>query len=177
LFFGGQGAVGDIPLFGTIIGILSGLRFPLLIMSALFIASTIYSTRKLQEIRLEEYKILYAGHDHDDHSAGEEVVNDRWVKVVQHINSENPTEWRMGILEADIILDEMLQKIGYIGQSLGERLKAIEPGDFTTINEAWEAHKARNQIAHLGSDYVLTLREARRIIGLYESVFREFKYI
>ena len=67
-------------------------------------------------------------------------------------------------------------KLGYQGENLGERLKAIEPSDFITLQAAWDAHKVRNQIAH-ETNFQLSKREVRRVIGLYEQVFREFKYI
>lgn len=109
--------------------------------------------------------------------AAVQYVNPKWQKVVEHINSKNPGDWRMAILEADIILDEMLDKMGYRGDTMGEKLKMVEPSDFTTINSAWEAHKIRNSIAHEGSDFLINQREAERVIRLFQEVFEEFKYI
>ena len=103
--------------------------------------------------------------------------NVRWEQVLSHIESENPNDWRLAILEADILLDEMVTSFGYEGDTLGEKLQNIERSDFLTLNEAWEAHKVRNEVAHTGSAFVLTQREARRIIGLYERVFKEFYLI
>ena len=104
-------------------------------------------------------------------------MNDRWQKVQQHIESQNPSDWRSAILESDIILDEMLQKMGYKGAGVGEMLKMVEKSDFLTLDAAWEAHKVRNNIAHQGSDFVMSHPEAKRIISLYRQVFEEFFYI
>lgn len=101
----------------------------------------------------------------------------RFAVVEKHMASENPAEWRLAIIEADTLLEEIVKKMGYEGTTLGEMLKNIEPSDFTTLNEAWGAHKVRNQIAHQGSSFTLTKREAKRVIGLYEKVFREFDII
>ncbi|MDP3661359.1 MAG: hypothetical protein Q8R17_00665 [bacterium] len=103
--------------------------------------------------------------------------NPKWEKVQAHINSENAGDWRLAILEADILLDELLDALKYRGESIGEKLKKIEPSDFTTLNLAWEAHKIRNHIAHEGSEFLLSDREAKRVIKLYEEVFKEFQYI
>ena len=100
-----------------------------------------------------------------------------WGRVVEHMNSTSESDWKLAILECDIILYDMMETMGYTQDSLGEKLKAVEKSDFTTIEFAWEAHKIRNQIAHEGADYRLTEREARRVIGLYETVFREFELI
>ena len=108
----------------------------------------------------------------------EGVPHPRWEKVRDHLSSENPNDWRLAIMEADIILGEMLERMEYgKGVTIGERLKTIEPSDFTTIEKAWEAHKIRNLIAHQGSDFILTQREAKRVIELYREVFHEFRYI
>ena len=103
--------------------------------------------------------------------------NERWESIERHMDTESEAEWRQAILEADIILDDMVARMGYKGENLGERLKNIEPSDFKTLQNAWEAHKVRNRIAHEGSEYVLSRHEAKRVIELYKSVFQEFEYI
>ncbi len=106
------------------------------------------------------------------------VVNTRWVNISKLMSSTNQNDWRQAIIEADIILDEIVKKNWEeLGENLGERLKKIEQSDFLTLDQAWEAHKVRNSIAHEGSGFVITDREARRIIGLYEQVFKEFGFI
>ncbi len=103
--------------------------------------------------------------------------NERWEKINEHASSENPNDWRLAIIEADVLLDELVVRIGYQGATLGERLKQAVRGDFKSVDKAWEAHKVRNKIAHEGSDFILTQRETKRIIDLYASVFDEFKSI
>lgn len=109
--------------------------------------------------------------------ATEDVSNRRWKNIQTLIHSHNLNDWRQAIIEADIMLDEMLDKMGYHGDSIGDKLKQIEPSDFLTLNQAWEAHKVRNQIAHKGGNYILSKDEAERVISLYTQVFKEFYYI
>ena len=101
----------------------------------------------------------------------------KWQQVVMHSNSQNNAEWRLSILEADVMLDEMLDTLGYHGESMGDKLKNVDKADFKTIDLAWEAHKTRNAIAHEGADFLITQRDTKRVIGLYEQVFKEFLYI
>jgi hypothetical protein len=103
--------------------------------------------------------------------------NERWQNVVNHIESSNSSDWRLAIIEADIILEEMLEKMGYHGAGVGEMLKSVEKSDFSTLDLAWEAHKTRNNIAHQGGDFVISHEEALRVIDLYKQVFHEFYYI
>lgn len=124
--------------------------------------------RKFNSIRLK---------DTEGEQGNDPVLNQKWESVQKHISSDNPAEWRLAILEADIMLGDILEKMGYQGDSIGEKLKGIEKSDFLTLDQAWEAHKVRNQIAHEGSDFLLNERDARRVIDLYKQVFEEFYYI
>lgn len=146
------------------------------LVSALLAVGIAYTMVKIKKIRAEESKELNAGAGGTQRTM-EERKNEKWKHILDLSESENPREWRLAILEADILLDELVNKMGYRGDTLGEKLKSIEVSDFTTLNEAWEAHKVRNVIAHEGSDFILTARETRRIIGLYRQVFEEFHYI
>lgn len=133
----------------------------------------VYLHRKIVELRLIEKKLLYP------EIKVEEVgyVNPHWERVVSQINSLNENDWRLAIIEADIMLDDILNKLGLPGDTMGDKLKVVERSDFTTIDNAWEAHKIRNQIAHEGPSFRLNQHEAKRVIGLYETVFSEFKVI
>jgi hypothetical protein len=106
-----------------------------------------------------------------------EMKNGKWERVIELINSTNASDWRLAIIEADVMLEDLLRRMGYHGESIGEMLKGVEESDFLTLDAAWEAHKTRNRIAHSGSEFPLNEREAKRVVALFETVFREFKII
>ncbi|MDB5266605.1 MAG: protein of unknown function with transrane region [Parcubacteria group bacterium] len=152
-------------------------EFLAVVLSAAAVVGITYVVRKMGKI-IEEEKAIYGMHA--DVQAVDELVtppNRKWEKVVAHINSANSAEWKLAIIEADIMLDDLLRACGYHGDSIGDMLKAVEPSDFLTIESAWEAHKVRNRIAHDGSTFDLNEREAKRVVALYEAVFKEFKVI
>ncbi|OHA34657.1 MAG: hypothetical protein A2928_03935 [Candidatus Taylorbacteria bacterium RIFCSPLOWO2_01_FULL_45_15b] len=103
--------------------------------------------------------------------------NVKWKRVMEHVESANANDWRLAILEADIMLDEFMENLGYHGDTLGEKLKKVEKSDMNSIDKAWEAHKIRNLIAHEGGDFVISHREARRVVNMYREVFEEYRYI
>ncbi len=160
-----------------------------LLLSLLFLTGIIYCVIRTRAIFHEmEEKTNGAHHEGraegpagaealDSHETLAVSANKRWGEITNHINSENPSDWRLAILECDIVLDEMLTKMSYHGETLSDKLKAVEKSDFLSIDKAWEAHRVRNAIAHEGSNFQITDREARRVVGLYEEVFREFHYI
>ncbi|OHA88719.1 MAG: hypothetical protein A2653_00250 [Candidatus Zambryskibacteria bacterium RIFCSPHIGHO2_01_FULL_43_25] len=103
--------------------------------------------------------------------------NIRWEKILVHLRSDNPNDWKFAIIEADIVLNDMLDAMGYRGETIADKLKNVEESDFHTVDAAWEAHKVRNMIAHEGANFAVTEREVRRVIDLYRQVFEEFNFI
>ena len=153
-------------------------RFLSTVASIFFATGIVYATIQLNSLRsAERQKMKEAERVLSPTTESGKPRNLKWERVEQHIGSDNPNDWRLAILEADIILDEMLTVIGYHGETIGDKLKSVEKSDFTNVDLAWEAHKVRNQIAHEGSDFLITQREAKRIIQLYRRVFEEFRYI
>lgn len=145
---------------------------------ALLVILIIYSIRRLHEVE-------HAGwHQRDEvaHKVHEQHIlapakNPQWEQVVRMANSILESDWRRAILEADIMLGNLLHERGYRGQNIGDMLKEANPIQFRTLDMAWTAHKTRNQVAHGGEGFVLTDREAKATIDLYRRVFEEFDYI
>lgn len=98
---------------------------------------------------------------------------ERWAAVQENVGSSSEGDWRLAILEADILLDDMLKDLGAFGDTLGERLKSTTPHTLPSIQKAWEAHLVRNKIAHDGANFALSQHEARRVVALFEAVLRE----
>ena len=106
-----------------------------------------------------------------------EMRVNHWAEIEKNIESENSADWKMAIIEADSIIDSIIQRIGYKGENLGERLKNIEPSDFENLQNVWEAHKVRNRIAHEAEGFELTKEEAGAVLEKYKKALRELKYI
>ncbi len=153
----------------------SFLRILFSIAAIILIIFIIYSLIRISEVKTEHHEKMKKILTREPEVAA--VTNEKWQKVQEHINSTNPNDWKLAIIDADSILDEMVKSLGYVGDNLGERLKQIQKSDFLTLDDAWEAHKVRNKIAHEGSNFSLDRRESGKVIDLYEKVFKEFKYI
>lgn len=140
------------------------------LLSILAFIVIIYCLMQLYELRKREeefYSTLIAA------PQGREE-NRRWQHIQSLIESGRPSEWREAITEADILLDDVLGRAGYMGAGVGEKLKSATRADFHTLDDAWEAHKIRNQIAHEGSTFDLSETLAHRTVARFEAVFREF---
>jgi hypothetical protein len=167
---------GFISLTKDTVGFIVGISIPI---SVFFLIGIIYCVERLKVIRAkeEEKYDLKVEQAYEAQSTDSNILSERWNNILKHVESTNPNDWRQAIMDADIILDDLLTKMEYRGESVGEKLKRVVKGDFETLDEAWEAHKVRNLVAHEGSAASLDQHEARRVIGLYRKVFEEFYYI
>jgi hypothetical protein len=151
-----------------------------IVLSVFFFIGIIYCVERLKRIREKEAKkfdLKVEEAFEPEPISGDTKLAVRWNKIKEEIASANPNDWRQAILEADIMLEDVLTALGYQGDGIGEKLKRVVTGDMKSLNEAWEAHKVRNQIAHDGSAFPMTQHEANRVIGLYKKVFEEFYQI
>jgi hypothetical protein len=154
-------------------------------LSVILLFMSLYVRIKLELYEHEEFHKRDAKyHKHDDaHGADTHAEqqdgpkNSRWEEVRRLGSSANESDWRRAIMEADIILANMLEAQGYRGQSIGDKLKDANPLQFTTLDLAWKAHKVRNDIAHAGEGYHLSERDTAATLDFYRRVFEEFNFI
>ncbi len=147
------------------------------VLSFFGITMIIYCLVRMVEIDNEEHAHLKHACE-ELQARGKDVKrNERWDHIQDLINSPNHSDWRLAIIEADSVLDSLLEARDIPGGGIAEKLKNISPGDLSSIQAAWEAHLVRNRIAHDGSDYEITQVFANRTIQLYEVVFRELGFI
>ena len=155
------------------IGIISSL------CSILIIGVIIYSLVRMYEIQVHEKKEI--NHEIKEAMARdmekEREENPRWRYIQTLIESPNESDWRVAIIESDTMLLEVLAERGYEGDTVAEKLKGATATSFPSIQNAWDAHAVRNEIAHGGSDFPLSQVEARRVIKMFQNVFEELNVI
>lgn len=134
----------------------------------------VYVTVRLFELRKREEE-FYSTTILPQAAAG--GAHPRWAHIQSLLEGGSPSQWREAITEADIMLDDALTREGYMGNGVGEKLKSADSAELKTLQDAWEAHKVRNQIAHQGSTFDLSETLAQRTLAHYEAVFRELGVI
>lgn len=103
-----------------------------------------------------------------------EKLNQNWQNVLNHLNSANESEWKLAIIEADKLIDDLLVQKGYQGESLAERLNMVDKKSMKSFELLWEAHKIRNRIAHK-LDFKINRNEALKVISYYGEAFKELQ--
>ena len=126
--------------------------------------------KKLIEVKMSLLKIPYQNIKSADGGA----VQSRWEEIVRHARSDREAEWKLAVIEADKLVDDLLKTAGFHGETMGERLMSVEPSQLESLNSLWEAHKIRNKLVH-EVNYFLRYTEAQRALQAYEKTLRELK--
>jgi len=96
----------------------------------------------------------------------------RWISIKKEMDTEDPENWRAAIIDADLMLDEVLSKIGYEGDNIDQRLQNILPEQFPSLEEAWKAHRVRDFLVEDPS-YPLSRKVADATMEIYKNIFLE----
>lgn len=180
-FWAGMGAIIPGPLkaafvfVGSVLSFLWGaFSFLSFTVSGLLLLALVVALVALALIRVKEWTDFGTL---PPRASGKSYGWSRWQDLLDAAMTADPKRWREGILAADDMLGELLTRVGYYGKNTAEQLRSIPEGAFVTLPQAWEAHRVRNFIVQKKSNFILTQREAFRIMKLYEQVFEEFDFI
>lgn len=172
----------DQSLRGEILHWFDILWWVCLVASLPLLAGLVYFLLKYDAILREQRERVYGKPANileevkNDFAISAPVKNEAWEKIVTLSGSDNPNDWKLAIIEADKVLEMVVNTFAVPGDNMGDKMKNIERGDFEHLEEAWQAHKVRNRIAH-EQNFHISQREARVAIDNYEKVFREFDFI
>jgi hypothetical protein len=150
-----------------------------MILSILFLIIIIFSLVRLREIQLDDKAEV----DHEINEALKREQeknrneNPKWHYILTLTESPNESDWRVAIMESDAMLEELLKDKGVPGETVAELLESARSDGYAHIQDVWDAHLIRNQIAHQGSEFPLSQIETRRVMKMYQNFFEELGII
>jgi len=103
-------------------------------------------------------------------------ITKTWIKVINRLNTNIESEFKLAVIEADDILDKVLKTQGFQGETMGDRLKEISSDILPNVDEIKEAHKIRNNIVH-DPDYHLTREVAQNTLNCVETTLKSFNLL
>lgn len=90
-----------------------------------------------------------------------------WLRIKARLDTGQESEYKLAVIEADSVLDEILKGMGFGGESLGERLERLTLASLPNLENAKSVHKTRNNIVH-DPNYRLSLDEAKKVLAIFE---------
>jgi hypothetical protein len=121
-----------------------------------------------------DYRLMKKGRNVP--SISQRAMLKRWEKIKERLRGENPSQYKVAILEADKIADEILAGIGYKGNNMNERLEQVKPDHMENLGELKKAHQIRNRIVY-ESDFQLDRKVAEETLEIYENMLKALEYL
>lgn len=162
----------DFSGFVLFLKIISGL------ISVAFIGGSIYSWLELQKVndQMARSRAEHFSRNNKEKKSSNPQV-ERWSNIAAMFQSQDETAWRMAVIDADAMLEDLVTEMGFDGQYFGDKLKAMQQARVPWVQSAWDVHLLRNKLAHEGSRYPLNNREAYQAFKTYESIFFQTGYL
>ena len=149
------------------------LQFISVFLSALFLWGIIYIIRKTNylEVKREQFlDILGKGHVSRHRSLR------GWMQIQKRMQANESNQWKLAILEADHILNEILKMSGYLGSRLEDKLEIITTAQLANVEDVKRAHGIRDKISK-DPAFEVTKEEADVVINIYKESFKELNLI
>jgi hypothetical protein len=143
-----------------------------IVLSLLFICFIIFALMKTSWLK---FRFLYDAVELLTYRPfGVRKMEKNWKKITARIDTGLESEYKLAVIEADNMLNEILNKMGYGGESLGERLEKLTAATLPDIEGIREVHQVRNNIIH-DPNYKLSLNETRRLLDIFEKAFKDLE--
>ncbi len=144
------------------------------IISLFFIGAIVFLLIRIRKDILKSLETIAESAVGPD--SAQKVSIEGWQSVLDKLENGNEANYKLAVIEADKIFDDILKRIGYQGGDMGERLKQITTAQIANIDEVWQAHKMRNRLVH-EPDFQLREHEARRIIEIYQRALNDLEAV
>lgn len=100
------------------------------------------------------------------------LLRERWNLLLKKTATGAPDALKIAVIDADKLVDDVLQQLGFQGEHMADRLEQFKPGELRSFERVSRAHRIRNQLVH-SPGFTLTPEEAKRTLLDYQAFLRE----
>jgi hypothetical protein len=101
-------------------------------------------------------------------SYGQRQMSKQWSKIKKRAESGAESDLKLAIIDADDLLNEVLDNAGYEGKDFEDTIKKAGKLLAPVLDDLVDAHETRNSIVY-EPDYKLSAEQAKKILATYES--------
>ena len=138
-----------------------GVSIILAIVAIVFLILVYFGIRRLRQLFKRP----------DLYGMDKEEIKKRWTGLKSLLDKNSEIQYKMAVMEADKLLDQVLKSLNYPGSSLGQRLKFACHKN-PKLKNVWPAHFIRNKLVH-ETDYRLSYGSAKRALEVFEAGLKE----
>ncbi len=101
----------------------------------------------------------------------------RWDKIKDRLKSENVSQYKVAIIEADALVEELLAGVGFRGENMTQKLEQVSEMHLDDHRETLsEVHKLRNRIVH-ETDFEVDRQTTQNALEVYENFLRYLEFL
>ena len=97
-----------------------------------------------------------------------------WERIKKRLEKQEEKEFKIAIIEADEMIGDLVKRMGYQGENLGEILKNVPETQIESIAKVRKAHEVKNRIVQ-DEKFTVSLELAKEILGYFEEFLDEFE--
>lgn len=140
---------------------------------ALFVSIIVVIIRSWEYLNYE-YHEKRRGSDFPKYKTSK--MRKKWNALEKQIESQSTSAAKLAIIEADKIINDILDKAGYLGDTMSERLNKITEANISNIDDLWKAHRLRNTIVH-DMDVKISHHQIKEAFEIFEKTLEELEAI
>jgi len=101
----------------------------------------------------------------------------KWKKIKRDLEKgEFESQWKISLIEGLNLFDKQLEKIGYSGKNLLEKINKVSPEDVSNLEEVVKAERICEDVVR-DPDYHLTKEQAQEVIDAFEKTLRDLQVL
>jgi len=100
----------------------------------------------------------------------------RWRKVKKKLASKKESNWKLAVIEATEIVEEVLVRMGYKAETLRKRLDLATPAQIPNLKEMKKVASIYEKVIS-DPDYKLEKKNAEKLIEVFEKFLRYVEYL
>lgn len=97
-----------------------------------------------------------------------------WEAIKKRLESQEEKEFKIAIIEADEMVGDLVRRMGYQGENLGEIFKNVPEAQVESITKVKKAHETKNRIIH-DENFPVNLELAKETLSYFEEFLDEFE--
>lgn len=156
-------------IFGKFLGLYNFVRWLFIILDLLLLLGFIFSFYKAWQFRP---KLNHKKTKKKTISLQREVYRAKWFDITLKFKEGDLNSQKLAIIEADKLVNSILEEIGVPGKHLADKLSKINPESLKSLEGLFMAHRKRNDLMRIPG-FVLPEEETKKILGHYESFLKE----
>jgi hypothetical protein len=98
-------------------------------------------------------------------------IESDWNKIKRRLLTKNEAEFKLSVIEADLLVDDVLRRLNFEGKNLMEKLDK-KPDKFSNIDEMKAADRIYQDIV-LDPGYSLEYEQAKAVILAFEQGLKD----